>query len=237
MDNSQISVSDLHNFLYCQTHFILKRRLCIDEDNSFIRRGNVIHERVNKYDVNIRSSSNKEITSFKVYNTILDLYGICDMVVFQDDKIFPVEYKVRKNKNLSTNDLLQLTAQVLCLEEMFNITIPKAAFLYADQNKREYIDITEEHKQMVKDTVKRISALEQAFDISTIASVKTETCRSCSIVDQCHPHKKIKALKEKTIKNPPDAKNHQAYNQSYQSTVNELIRAALLEEPNTQQGE
>ena len=63
----------------------------------------------------------------------LHCLGIEDYILF-----FPVEYKKGKPK-ITDEDKLQLTAQAMCLEEMFSTMISEGAlFLWRNEKKREY---------------------------------------------------------------------------------------------------
>lgn len=56
--------------------------------------------------------------------------------------VFPVEYKKGKPK-ITDEDKLQLTAQAMCLEEMFSTTISEAGtLLWRNEEKREYYIFT-----------------------------------------------------------------------------------------------
>ncbi len=46
--------------------------------------------------------------------------------------IYPVEYK-KGNQNIQRRYLLQLTAQAMCLEEMFSTTVSEGNFLWRNQ--------------------------------------------------------------------------------------------------------
>ena len=69
------------------------------------------------------------------YLDIEDLYSI-----------YPVEYKKGKPKK-SDEDILQLTAQAMCLEEMFSTTIREGALFYGETRQREVVEFTEELRE------------------------------------------------------------------------------------------
>ena len=98
-----------------------------------------------------------------VSSRMLGVRGECDVVEFHkcEDgvklyghrglyQIFPVEYKKGKPK-ISEEDILQLAAQAMCLEEMFSTVVTEGALFYGETRRREVVAITEELRCQVKE--------------------------------------------------------------------------------------
>lgn len=99
-------------------------------------------------------------------------------------QIYPIEYKKGKPKQ-SEEDILQLAAQVMCLEEMFSVNIEEGALFYGETRRREPIQITEELKRQVRDLVME---MHQYYERRYTPKVKTnKRCNSCSLKDICLP--------------------------------------------------
>ena len=80
---------------------------------------------------------------------------------------------------------MQLTAQTMCLEEMFSTDIPEGAIFYGETRRRECIKITEELKLEVKDMVEE---MRQYYVRRYTPQVKnSKRCNSCSLKDICLP--------------------------------------------------
>ncbi|NLG30930.1 MAG: CRISPR-associated protein Cas4 [Clostridiaceae bacterium] len=95
-----------------------------------------------------------------------------------------VEYKKgAPKKNLC--DVLQLTAQVMCLEEMHGIHIDSSSLFYKSTNRREIITITADLREKVRLTV---SQMHDCYDegITPNASYGKH-CQRCSLVEHCWP--------------------------------------------------
>ena len=97
-----------------------------------------------------------------VFSRTLGLSGECDVVEFRKNAeqgislrgkggyytVYPVEYKRGAPKE-SLCDILQLTAQAMCLEEMLYCTISEGALYYFDTHHRVKISITDELRDYV----------------------------------------------------------------------------------------
>ena len=83
-----------------------------------------------------------------ISSRLLGISGECDVVEFHKKEqgvklyghrgffeIYPIEYKKGKPKE-SEEDILQLTVQALCLEEMFSTDISEGALFYGETRRR-----------------------------------------------------------------------------------------------------
>lgn len=95
-----------------------------------------------------------------------------------------MEYKKGKPK-LSEEDKLQLTAQAICLEEMFSAEIPEGAIFYGETRRREVVEITEELREEVRSMFQE---MHEYYRRKYTPKVKySKVCNSCSIKDICLP--------------------------------------------------
>ena len=132
-----------------------------------------------------------------VSSRTMGVSGECDVVEFQKGKmesnctdirglykVYPIEYKKGKPK-VTGEDRLQLTAQALCLEEMFSIPVPEGAIFYGETRRREVIEITEELRKEVKDM---FLEMHQYYNRQYTPKVKySKACNACSLKDICLP--------------------------------------------------
>jgi CRISPR-associated exonuclease Cas4 len=129
------------------------------------------------------------------------LIGKCDLVELwyakdgHVEKVSPVEYK-RGRKKADDFDRVQLCAQVMCLEEMFGITIESGQLYYLQEHRRnnELIDASLREK-----TVALIERIMKSRKTGELAAAKYEKrkCDNCSIVEWCMP--KITGIKYKQV--------------------------------------
>lgn len=98
------------------------------------------------------------VRALPVSSRTMGVSGECDIVEFRKCEdgvklhghrgfysIYSIEYKKGKPKH-SEEDILQLTAQAMCLEEMFSTTVTEGAIFYGETRRREVVAITEELK-------------------------------------------------------------------------------------------
>ena len=82
-------------------------------------------------------------------------------------------------------DILQLTAQALCLEEMFSAEVKEGAIFYGETRRRENILFTDELREKVKDC---FCQMRQLYDKRYTPKVKwSKSCNACSLKDICVP--------------------------------------------------
>lgn len=102
------------------------------------------------------------VRGLPIHSPTYGITGVCDVVEFTEDAkgiswagetdLFlpiPVEYKHGKPKN-DLSDILQLVAQVVCLEEMLVCEISKGYLYYHEIKRREEVVITSELRAELK---------------------------------------------------------------------------------------
>lgn len=180
-----INVSALNQYTYCPRRFAL---IYLDgefQNNIHTERGNAEHARVDRAaHVTTKQGARVEY-ALPIWHDELALIGKCDVVEFWDDgALYPVEYKHGKRRQ-HDNDDLQLTAQAMCLEVMFNRPVPSGAIFHAGSKRRRLVEFTPALKGRV------VAAL---VDIRNILAaqlrpppVNDRRCPECSMRDLCMP--------------------------------------------------
>ncbi len=127
----------------------------------------------------------KILRALPVFSDRLGLNGKCDIVEQRPDgSLFPVEFKVGKRRQWE-NDDGQLCAQALCLEEMFQTTIPRGAVFHADSKRRREIEFTPALRTLTEKTIADLHAL---LDSTAIPRAEfREACEECSLYEICLP--------------------------------------------------
>lgn len=135
--------------------------------------------------------------SVQLVSYVLGLYGVADVVEYTlsdsgvslpgHDELWqpkPVEYKRGKPKNHPWDEV-QLCAQAICLEEMFNVRIEKADLYYHEIRRRTSVDLSDELRGLV------VSLSAEMHDLFkkgiTPPAERGKPCRSCSLVNVCFP--------------------------------------------------
>lgn len=132
-----------------------------------------------------------------VFSRTLGASGECDVVEFKKSKngielngkegfydVFPVEYK-RGAPKQSDEDIMQLAAQAICLEEMLVCEIHYGALFYGETKRRFKVEITNEIKQNVRDMFEE---MHKYMSSGYIPKVKpNKSCNACSLKNLCMP--------------------------------------------------
>ncbi len=157
------------------------------DEGSFEKRGNLLIVR------GLRISSHE-----------LGVSGQCDVVEFHQDErgveLFgydgkwhpvPVEYK-RGTPKGNNADELQLCAQAICLEEMFQASILNGYLYYGENRRRSYVEFTDNLREEVKKMTKEMHELLRRGYTPNVKP--TKQCKACSLENLCVP-KLQKAVK------------------------------------------
>lgn len=89
-------------------------------------------------------------------------------------------------------DELQLCAQAMCLEEMFQMHISEGAIYYITSHRRYPVSLTERLRNLVKETIREIESFRRSFSIPP--AEPGAKCKACSLRDHCLPGVQPSAL-------------------------------------------
>lgn len=132
-----------------------------------------------------------------IHSRELGISGECDIVEFQEKENgirlfgrsgtyqpYPIEYKKGSPKSTEA-DILQLTAQAMCLEEMFSILVPEGALYYGEIRRREPVMIDNALRTTVS---KMVEDMHQLYMKGHTPKVKWgKGCNACSLKEVCLP--------------------------------------------------
>jgi CRISPR-associated exonuclease Cas4 len=96
----------------------------------------------------------------------------------------PVEYKKGKRRKFE-NDEIQLCAQALCLEEMFQTRISRGFIYHAASKKRREVLIDEDLRNLTLETLEKVRQLLADGNVPP-AELKPR-CEGCSLYNVCLP--------------------------------------------------
>lgn len=203
-----LMLSGIQHFYFCKRQWALIHIEQVWSDNSFTAEGNELHEITD--DPYLKEKRRNVIISraIPVSSKDLGLSGILDTVEFiKSDKGVEiankkglwmpnvVEYKRGKAKK-DNRDVVQVAAQVMCLEEKYNIQIESADLFYFSTKKRETIAITNQ----LKDEVRAIAAqMHTMYENKLTPDAEYfKNCTMCSLYDLCMPRL---TKKKKSVQN------------------------------------
>jgi CRISPR-associated exonuclease Cas4 len=131
----------------------------------------------------------------------LGLIGKCDLVELWYTgnrgikKVLSVEFKRGREKE-SDVDRVQLCAQILCLEEMFGLSIDTGQLYYLQEHRRKDVEIDNALREKTASLIERIRTLREA-EATPKAEYERRKCDNCSLVDRCMP--KSTGTKNKSV--------------------------------------
>ena len=193
-----LQLSGIQHFAFCRRQWALAYIELQWQENVRTVEGKLMH--LKAHDASAAEKRGDCIISrgMPVQSREFGISGECDIVEFHrgDEgisltgrnglyQVVPVEYK-RGRPKVTDVDTLQLTAQVLCLEEMLCCQIPWGYLYYGETRRRTKVEMHEYYRRRYTPRVKW-----------------TKGCNACSLRDVCLPvlgkKKSAKAYMERTL--------------------------------------
>ena len=209
-EDNYLMISGIQHFKFCRRQWALIHVEQQWEENVHTIMGELMHKKVHDpYNTETRRDT-LVVRALPVSSRIMGISGECDVVEFHKCEdgiklyghrglysVYPVEYKKGKPK-LTEEDKLQLTAQALCLEEMFSTEIPEGAIFYGETRRR---DVVEFHEELRLEVKRMFQEMHQYYDRNYTPKVKySKACNACSLKEVCLP-KLGKAVSVKSYMN------------------------------------
>lgn len=190
-------LSGIQHFRFCARQWALIHIEQQWEENVLTIEGNYVHEKADQPFLREKRRDKLIVRAMPVKSHELRTSGICDVVEFIQDpdgitlidevgkyRVVPVEYKRGKPKS-GKEDVMQLVAQAMCLEEMLACEVPVGYFFYDQVKRREEVHITEQLKEEVRKAFKQ---MHHYFARQHTPKVKMDKhCKSCSLENLCMP--------------------------------------------------
>lgn len=192
-----LQLAGLQHFTFCRRQWALIHIEQQWEENVLTVKGNLFHEKVHD---GYSAEKRKNIIisrGMPVHSRTLGISGECDVVEFVRAEegialpgregryiLYPIEYK-RGRAKVTDEDRMQLTAQTICLEEMFVTEIPQAYLFYGETRRRECVEITE---ALRKECGRLLQEMHQLYARGYTPKVKkSKKCEACSLKEICLP--------------------------------------------------
>ncbi|WEG12325.1 CRISPR-associated protein Cas4 [Pullulanibacillus sp. KACC 23026] len=196
-EDEYLMLSGIQHFIFCKRQWALIHIEQQWEENVRTVEGQHIHIKADQPLIREKRQNKLIVRALPIKSTELGATGICDVVEFiQNDKgvsVFnskekylpiPIEYKRGKPKK-DDSDVLQLTAQAICLEEMLLCAVDTGYIFYNEIKHRVEVPISEENRIRVR---KMFKEMHHFFNNNYTPKVRTGTfCKSCSLQHICMP--------------------------------------------------
>jgi len=205
-ENDYLMLSGIQHFQFCKRQWALIHIEQQWEENVRTVEGQYLHRNADQPFTREKRGNKLIVRAMPVKSKELKITGISDVVEFiQDDNgveihgaegryaAYPIEYKRGKPK-LNDADVLQLTAQAMCLEEMLLCEIDKGYVFYNEIKHRVEVPLTEMEKNKVRSIV---TEMQDYYKRRYTPKVKTGSfCKNCSLQNICLPN----LMKKRSVK-------------------------------------
>jgi len=198
-DDELLPLSALQHLLFCERQCALIHQERTWVDNWLTVEGTRMHERTDAGEDEARGDL-IIVRGLPIKSDLLGLNGRADVVEFRlsvDDegttlegrrgrwRPMPVEYKRGRPKRHQADEV-QLCAQGMCLEEMFQVSVPGGELYYGARKRRSEVVFDEELRRVTEDTARRLRVL-VAQTVPPAAEYEPWKCDSCSLISVCLP--------------------------------------------------
>lgn len=197
-EDEYLMLSGIQHFQFCKRQWALIHIEQQWEENVRTIEGENLHQKADQPFIREKRGDKLIVRAMPIKSRELKITGVCDVVEFiRDDNgveidgaegkymAYPIEYKRGKPKS-DDSDILQLTAQAMCLEEMLLCEVEKGYMYYNEIKHRVEVPLTEEYKNKVRIIV---SEMRDYYDRKHTPRVKTGAfCKNCSLQNICLPN-------------------------------------------------
>lgn len=196
-EDEYLMLSGIQHFAFCRRQWALIHIEQQWAENVRTMDGSLMHERV--HDDSIREKRGDRIITkaMAVSSPRLGLSGECDAVEFHREKngipifgmegtfrIVPVEYK-RGSPKENDCDVLQLTAQALCLEDMLCCEIPEGFLYYGETRHRLRVVFDAALRERTEAVIGEMHELYRKHHTPMVK--RRKACNACSLRELCLP--------------------------------------------------
>lgn len=196
-EDDYLMLSGIQHFAFCRRQWAMIHIEQQWAENYRTTAGELMHKKAHDESAFEKRGNVLTVRGLRISSHELGVSGQCDVVEFQQAENgvtlygydgnwnpVPVEYKHGKPKE-NNADELQLCAQAICLEEMFQTVIPEGYLFYGENRRRSHVDFTEDLREEVKKMTKEMHEL---FRRGHTPNVKpTKQCKACSLENLCVP--------------------------------------------------
>ena len=192
-----LQLSGIQHFAFCRRQWALSYIEQQWSDNVRTVEGHLMHNKA--HDNSIREKRGNLLISraMPICSRSMGVSGECDVVEFHRSKngislhgedgvyqVIPVEYKRGKPK-IGHEDVVQLAAQGMCLEEMLCCEISYGYLYYGETRHREKIEFSQELRAEV---CGMFEEMHRYFEQRYTPKVRySKACNACSLKDICLP--------------------------------------------------
>lgn len=199
-EEEMLMLSGIQHYMFCPRQWALIHIEQQWEENRLTMEGNLLHTNVDNPLYRQKNGDTITLRSVSIASKKLGLYGVTDAVELLPStaeeggmqhkkypglwKPIPIEYKRGSPKRTSV-DKVQLAAQAICMEEMYDINIEYGALYYGETKHREVVYINQRLREQTFQCAKEMHGIFQSGRLPK--AKKGSHCKNCSLVNICMP--------------------------------------------------
>ena len=196
-EEDYLMLSGIQHFAFCKRQWAMIHIEQQWAENYRTTAGEIMHKKAHDESAFEKRGNLLTVRGLRISSRSLGLSGQCDVVEFHQDEngidlfgyegkwnIVPVEYK-RGTVKENNADELQLCAQAVCLEEMFQMAIPEGFLYYGENRRRHQVEFTSELRSEVERTADKMHEMFRRGH--TPGAKPSKQCKSCSLENLCLP--------------------------------------------------
>ncbi len=196
-EEEYLQIAEIQHFAFCPRQWALAYMEHQWQENVLTIEGHALHDKAHDDSIKEKRKGKIILRGMPVASRELGVSGICDVVEFIEDtagveipsyqgkyRVIPVEYKRGKPKE-GEEDILQLTVQAMCLEEMLVTEIPWGYLYYGEIRHRSKVEFLSATRERVKNMLGQMREYLQRKYTPLVKPRKA--CASCSVKDICIP--------------------------------------------------
>jgi len=196
-EEDYLMLSGLQHFAFCRRQWAIIHIEQQWAENYRTTAGELMHKKAHDEGSFEKRGNLLIVRGLRISSRELGLSGQCDVVEFHQNEKgvelygyegkwnpVPVEYKHGAPKE-NNADELQLCAQAICLEEMFQTDVLEGYLYYGENRRRNHVEFTDALREEVKKAAREMHEL---FSRGYTPKVKTaKKCKACSLENLCIP--------------------------------------------------
>lgn len=188
-DADLIALSALQHYLFCPRQCALIHVEQLWAENAATAEGRVAHERVHAAGTEQRRGV-RTVTGMPLRSRRLGVAGIADVVELHPGpagtwRPVPIEHKRGRPKSHRADEV-QLCAQAIALEEMFDMMVPEGSLFYGQPRRRTAVAFDAELRSLTERVAADTRALLDAGSTPRMA-YERKRCEACSLLELCRP--------------------------------------------------
>ncbi len=199
-EDDMLMLSGIQHFMFCPRQWALIHIEQQWDDNRLTVEGKILHAHVDDPFYRQKNGNIINLRSVAIASKELGIYGIADAIELHrtEDpskaishhkypgywRPTPIEYK-RGHKKPDERDIVQVVAQAMCLEEMYNINVSSGELFYGEIRHREVVQINEELRTLVRNLSKQMHSIFKSGKTPKVGDFAR--CKNCSLRSICMP--------------------------------------------------